>query len=381
MRHLLAVVFLAGCASSGPQPAVPVVPIVVAPVEQPASVVPPANIVPVPERPAFTVHVVDVGTGLGVLVEGTDFTLVYDAGSNDDTAIGEKNRFTAYLHAVKPTLAKIEHVVLSHPHRDHVELLADVIAGPAVANVWDPGAINPICGYRRFIDAIAHAPGIAYHSGAHDAGSHPLTFTKVVCSLPAAVTIQHGSKVVEGVPIALGQNAKMMFLHVDAARHGDNYNENSLVTLLDLDGTKVLLMGDAEAGGRADPIKPPTAKSVEGYVLGNYKELIDADVLVVGHHGSKSSSRKAFVDAVSPKVSVISAGPTKYQTVVPPDLEVVAELEHAGEVFRTDINDAACGKNKNKIGPDNDNNPGGCDNVRLHIKDGKVQPSYARIAD
>ena len=112
-----------------------------------------------------------------------------------------------------------------------------------------------------------------------------------------------------------------------------------------------------------------------------YKELIDADVLIAGHHGSKSSSRKAFVDAVSPKVSVISAGPTKYQTVVLPDLEVVAELEHDGEVFRTDINDAACGKNKNKIGPDNDNNPGGCDNVQLHIKDGKVQPTYARIAD
>ena len=86
----------------------------------------------------------------------------------------------------------------------------------------------------------------------------------------------------EGVPLALGKNAKMMFLHVDAARHGDNYNDNSLVTLLDLDGTKVLLMGDAEAGGRADPSKPPTAKSVEGYVLGKYKELIDADVLVVG---------------------------------------------------------------------------------------------------
>ncbi len=172
---------------------------------------------------------------------------MYDAGSNDDTALGQKNRFTV-PHAVKPTLRKLEHVVLSHPHRDHVELLADVITGYAVANVWDSGAINPICGYRRFIEAIAHAPGIAYHSGAHDAGSHPLAFTKVVCALPAAVTVHHGSRLLEGVPIALGKDAAMMFLQ-DAARHGGNYNDNSLVTLLDLDGTKVLLMWDAEAGG------------------------------------------------------------------------------------------------------------------------------------
>ena len=47
----------------------------------------------------------------------------------------------------------------------------------------------------------------------------------------AGVTVQHGSKVLEGVPIALGQNAKMMFLHVDAARHGDNYNDNTLTRL------------------------------------------------------------------------------------------------------------------------------------------------------
>ena len=47
---------------------------------------PPAN------APTFTLDVVDVGTGLAVLVRGQDFTLVYDAGSNDDTAIGTSNR-------------------------------------------------------------------------------------------------------------------------------------------------------------------------------------------------------------------------------------------------------------------------------------------------
>ncbi|MGH9256676.1 MAG: hypothetical protein ACRD3C_19120 [Vicinamibacterales bacterium] len=41
--------------------------------------------------------VVDVGTGLGILVRGPDFTLVYDGGSNDDLARGPSNRMLAYL--------------------------------------------------------------------------------------------------------------------------------------------------------------------------------------------------------------------------------------------------------------------------------------------
>jgi hypothetical protein len=44
-------------------------------------------------EPLIKVHVVDVGTGLGIFVEGPDFSLVYDAGSNDDVAEGEENRF------------------------------------------------------------------------------------------------------------------------------------------------------------------------------------------------------------------------------------------------------------------------------------------------
>ena len=50
-------------------------------------------------------------------------------------------------------------------------------------------------------------------------------------------------------------------------------------------------------------------------------------------------------------------------------------------MFRTDLDDAACGTNPKKIGPDNDNQPGGCDNVRVEIQAGKVEAAYARISD
>jgi beta-lactamase superfamily II metal-dependent hydrolase len=89
-----------------------------------------------------------------VLVRGQDFTLVYDAGSNDDLARGAGNRFQAYLRAVMPTLTTIDHMVLSHPHRDHVELMPDLLATYTIREVWDSGRVNGICGYRLFLAAV-----------------------------------------------------------------------------------------------------------------------------------------------------------------------------------------------------------------------------------
>src|SRR5204863_106298 len=81
---------------------------------------------PPPNTPTFTLDVVDVGTGLGILLRGPDFTLVYDGGSNDDLARGANNRMLAFIKAVAPGLTTINDLILSHPHRDHVELLPDL---------------------------------------------------------------------------------------------------------------------------------------------------------------------------------------------------------------------------------------------------------------
>ena len=83
----------------------------------------------------FSIHVVDVGTGLAIAVKGPDFFLIYDGGSNDDIARGDSNRFLAYLHKVFPDLREVNHLILSHPHRDHVELLPDVVAAYQIDNV------------------------------------------------------------------------------------------------------------------------------------------------------------------------------------------------------------------------------------------------------
>jgi competence protein ComEC len=94
---------------------------------------------------------------------------------------------------------------------------------------------------------------------------------------------------------------------------------------------------------------------------------VKADVLVVGHHGSMTSSRKAFLDAVAASVFVISSGPMPYgqNRTVLPDPVIVSELESRGQLLRTNVNDAACAMKPVKIGPDADGFAGSCDTVRL----------------
>jgi hypothetical protein len=81
-------------------------------------------------------------------------------------------------------------------------------------------------------------------------------------------------------------------------------------------------------------------------------------------------------------IFIVSAGPTKYGSVVLPDQEVIAELQSRGQVFRTDLNDQTCSENTAKIGPDADGRAGGCDNVRLQISgSGAIQADYFRAYD
>jgi beta-lactamase superfamily II metal-dependent hydrolase len=88
---------------------------------------------------------------------------------------------------------------------------------------------------------------------------------------------------------------------------------------LDLGTTRVLFMGDAQAGGRADPSTAPDPGSIEGALLSCCASELAAQVMVVGHHGSKTSSRKAFLDAVGACTFIVSSGPKKYGPVTRPD--------------------------------------------------------------
>ena len=338
-----------------------------------------------PQPGNFVVHAIDVGTGLAVFVEGCDFTLLYDAGSNDDLARGPGNRVVAYLRALRPSLQAIDHLVLSHPHRDHSELMPDVLAAYQVGNVWDSGALNRICSYRALLAAVAAEPGAVYRNAQGDGGTHEAAFNAQTCygrGLPAeTIRVPRGRRIAEGVPIPLGAGASMTFLRADGSSHS-SFNENSLVVRVDLGPRRLLLPGDAEAGGRRAPSTPPAPDSIEGELIACCAAELRSDILVAGHHGSTTSSRTAFLDAVGATQYVVSAGPTRYGSVTLPDAAVVDELGRRGTVWRTDANDAACRTSPAKIGPDNDGRPGGCDNVTMVIRaDGAIVAGYHRVAD
>ena len=305
-----------------------------------------------------------MGTGLSVFVEGPDFTLLYDAGSNDDLAVGSGNRVLAYLKAAAPTLTRLDHVLLSHPHRDHVELMADVVAAYDVGAVWDAGVVNDICGYRRLLEAIAKKPTIDYHTAAFEKGDHVVAVEPCEKGGAPSLSLHHGDPIAAPSTIPLGRSAQLTVLHADGKRHSGDFNRNSLVVRLDLGDVRVLLMGDAEAGERADPKAPPHKSSVEGQLLACCRAELRADLLVVGHHGSKTSSRDAFLDAVQPRYAVISSGPTHYDKVVLPDAEIVTSLEKRARLYRTTLHDAACGQSVSKIGPRHDGQPGGATTSR-----------------
>ncbi len=120
---------------------------------------------------------------------------------------------------------------------------------------------------------------------------------------------------------------KLYFLQT---KEYDNENDNSNVIYTELDGYKFMFMGDASV-------------TTENEILSKYN-LPDIDVLKVGHHGSKTSSSKVFINEINPKYSIISVG--KNNRYGHPNKEVLNNLEKS-KIFRTDLDGSIMFKIKN----------------------------------
>ena len=110
----------------------------------------------------------------------------------------------------------------------------------------------------------------------------------------------------------------------------DNENDNSNVIYIELNNYKFMFMGDAGVDKEKDIL--------ERYNLSNI------DVLKVGHHGSKTSSSKSFINKINPKYSIISVG--KNNRYGHPNKEVLNNLDHS-KIYRTDENGSIMFKIKN----------------------------------
>ena len=122
-------------------------------------------------------------------------------------------------------------------------------------------------------------------------------------------------------------NNKLYFLQTKVY---DNENDNSNVIYTELDGYKFMFMGDAGIDKEKD-------------ILDKYS-LNNIDVLKVGHHGSKTSSSKSFIEEINPKYSVISVG--KNNRYGHPNKEVLENLSES-KIYRTDEGGSIMFKIKN----------------------------------
>ena len=229
------------------------------------------------------VHYIDVGQGDSILIQVNNKNLLIDAGPKSD-----KKKLFNYLSSLN--LDKLDYVIATHPHEDHIGNMSDVIDDYNVLAFYAPKVQSTTKTFEKMIDSLK---------------SKNLKIN----------VIKKGTD-----SINLGKNTKVTVFSPTEDSYED-LNNYSPVIKIEYGKTSFLFTGDAQ-------------KDVEEEILST-NEDISADILKVGHHGSSTSTTNDFLKKVNPSIGVISVG--KDNTYNHPNDDTIKRLkENKVTIYRTD---------------------------------------------
>ncbi len=207
----------------------------------------------------FHVYFLDIGQGDSIMIKTPENHQILLDG-------GPKNYVLQQLDGVMPFFdKKIDLVVLTHPHADHVDGLVEVLKRYEVGAILMTGVDYPSPNYDEFLK-VASQKNIQTFI-AHN--NLDFRFGEVFLDI-----LYPGKQM-------LGKTIK-------------NLNNSSIVTKVSYKGKRILLTGDMELE--------------EENLLIETGLNLKADVLKVGHHGSRTSTSKGFLNLVKPEIAVIQSG-------------------------------------------------------------------------
>lgn len=223
----------------------------------------------------LTVAFLDVGQGDAIFIETPDdVQVLIDGGANnsvlrvlaEEMAIGDRD---------------LDVVLATHPDKDHIGGLVDVLQRYDVANIIKTNNESETSTGEAFALALENENAEIYFAKA-------------------------------GQQLALGASTSILILSPSGDVRDLESNTSSIVAQLRYGGIEFMLTGDA-------PI------SIEEYLSRTFGKDLESEVLKLGHHGSRTSSGEIFLDTIKPEYGVVSAG--KDNTYGHPHSEVVENLK------------------------------------------------------
>jgi competence protein ComEC len=249
-------------------------------------------------RPDGSVHIIvmDVGQGDSILLEGDRGGRILIDGGPDPNVL-----MTNLDHYIPTWDRRLDAVVLTHPHDDHVSGLVAVIQRYQVGRVFEPGWSVDTPAYRAWKAALT-AKGLA-RERLSTGETLRLDDATLQVLWPDDGTTR---------PSYLDQNATS----------NRQTNDASIVLLGEYEGRRFLLTGDAE-----DDVDPILLS----------RGLPGVDMLKVAHHGSATASSDVLLATLRPGVAVVSVGANN--PYGHPNEATMARLRaHSSDVLRTDQN-------------------------------------------